>query len=203
MERLQQQMNFLIEADKLKQITRQTYLADGSRKENDAEHSWHLALMCVLLSEYSKEPIDVLKTMTMVLIHDMIEIDAGDTYAYDFAANKTKKMREEAAAERIYQLLPKDQAAYLRSLWDEFEEGVTSEAKFAATLDKIQPLLLNDQSEGKSWKEHGVVLDQVLQRNQTTPLGSETLWNYAKGLIDKNVALKRLAVGKEKSGEES
>ncbi len=175
MERLKQQMNFLMEVDKVKKIIRQTYLADGSRKENDAEHSWHLALMCILLSEYSNEPIDVLKTMTMVLIHDIIEIDAGDTYAYDTTANKTKKVREIAAAERIYHLLPKDQAEYLRSLWDEFEEGITKEARFAITLDKLQPLLLNDQTEGRSWREHEVVLEQVLQRNQNTHLGSEIL----------------------------
>ncbi len=201
MERLKQQMNFLMEVDKVKKIIRQTYLADGSRKENDAEHSWHLALMCVLLSEYSNEPIDVLKTMTMVLIHDIIEIDAGDTYAYDTAANKTKKVREIAAAERIYHLLPKDQAEYLRSLWDEFEEGITKEARFAITLDKLQPLLLNDQTKGRSWREHEVVLEQVLQRNQNTHLGSEILWNYAKDIIDKNVEQKRLPIGKKENEE--
>ncbi len=201
MERLKQQMNFLMEVDKVKKIIRQTYLADGSRKENDAEHSWHLALMCILLSEYSNEPIDVLKTMTMVLIHDIIEIDAGDTYAYDTTANKTKKVREIAAAERIYHLLPKDQAEYLRSLWDEFEEGITKEARFAITLDKLQPLLLNDQTEGRSWREHEVVLEQVLQRNQNTHLGSEILWNYAKDIIDKNVEQKRLPIGKKENEE--
>ena len=201
MERLKQQMNFLMEVDKVKKIIRQTYLADGSRKENDAEHSWHLALMCILLSEYSNEPIDVLKTMTMVLIHDIIEIDAGDTYAYDTTANKTKKVREIAAAERIYHLLPKDQAEYLRSLWDEFEEGITKEARFAITLDKLQPLLLNDQTEGRSWREHEVVLEQVLQRNQNTHLGSEILWNYAKDIFDKNVEQKRLPIGKKENEE--
>lgn len=192
MERLKQQMDFLLEVDKLKQVTRQTYLADGSRKENDTEHSWHLALMCILLSEYSNEPIDLLKTMSMVLIHDIIELDAGDTYAYDTEANQTKRGREVAAAERIFHLLPDDQAAYLRSLWDEFEEACTPEARFALTLDKVQPLLLNDKSGGKSWIEHGVAEAQVLKRNENTHLGSEELWSYAKELIDKNVALGKL-----------
>lgn len=186
-ERMQRQMEFILETDKSKNVTRQTYLSDGERKENDAEHSWHLALMCALLAEYANEKIDVAKTMTMVLIHDIIEIDAGDTYAYDAAGNATKRQREVKAADRIFHILPPDQEAYLRGLWEEFEEGSTPEARFAIALDKIQPVLLNDASGGKSWREHGVALPQILKRNEHTPEGSAALWEYAKGLILKNV----------------
>ena len=150
-ERLKQQMDFILEADKSKNIIRQTYLSDGSRKENDAEHSWHLALMCILLSEYANEKIDVLKTTAMVLIHDIVEIDAGDTYAYDTQGNTTKREREVKAADRIFNLLPADQAEKMRALWEEFEAGETPEARFAATLDKIQPVLLTNANNGKSW----------------------------------------------------
>ena len=187
MDRLEQQMNFILEVDKLKEITRQTYISSGVRKENDTEHSWHLALMCALLAEHANEKIDVLKTMTMVLIHDIIEIDAGDTYAYDAAGNTTKREREVRAADRIFQILPSDQASYLRDLWEEFEEGVTPEAKFALALDKVQPVMLNAASGGKSWKEHQVELSQILKRNERTPEGSQALWGYAEGLIMENV----------------
>ncbi len=186
-ERLEQQMRFLLEADKSKEIVRQTYLADGSRKENDAEHSWHLALMCDILSEYANEKIDVGRTMAMVLVHDLVEIDAGDTYAYDEAGNADKRQRELAAAERIFRLLPEDQAVRMRGLWDEFEEGTTPEAKFANTLDKIQPVLLNDASGGRSWREHQVEEARILARNVHTPEGSKILWEYARGRIQKNV----------------
>ena len=138
MDRLEQQMNFILEVDKLKQITRQSYITGASRKETDTDHSWHLALMCALLSEYANEKIDVLKTMVMVLIHDIVEIDAGDTYAYDAVGNESKREREVKAADRIFNLLPEDQAKYLRDLWEEFEAQETPEAKFANTLDKIQ-----------------------------------------------------------------
>lgn len=184
----EKQMAFIMELDKIKQIGRQTYLADGSRKENDAEHSWHLALMAFVLADYANEKVDVLKTMKMVLLHDVIEIDAGDTYAYDTEGNKTKRERELKAADRIFGLLPDGQAAEYRSLWDEFEEMETAEAKFANMLDKVQPLLLNDASGGSSWVEHGVKKSQVMARNERTHEGSETLWEYAKGLIEKNVA---------------
>ncbi len=187
MDRLQQQMEFILEADKLKKIVRQTYLADGSRKEEDADHSWHLALMCALLCEHAKEPIDVLKTIKMVLIHDMVEIDAGDTYAYDNAGNETKREREVRAADRIFNLLPQDQAQEMRALWEEFEAADTPESRFANTLDKVQPLMLNDASGGRSWREHGVKESQVRGRNRATADGSETLWEYADRLIRKNV----------------
>lgn len=187
MERLEKQLSFLIELDKQKEIIRQTYLASGSRKETDAEHAWHLAVMCLLLSEYANEPIDVAKTMMMVLTHDLVEIDAGDTYAYDEIGNQSKKERETKAADRIYGLLPEDQEQYLRSLWDEFEEMETKEAKFANMLDKIQPVLLSDANEGKSWKEHSVRIEQILSRNARTHEGSETLWSYIEEILQKNV----------------
>ena len=180
MTRLEKQMAFIEEVDKIKLIGRQNYLADGSRKENDAEHSWHLALMTMLLSEYSNEEIDVLKTMGMVLIHDIVEIDAGDTYAYDYEAQKTQKERELAAAERIFNILPEDQAKKLRALWDEFEAGETAEARFAAAVDRVQPAMLNSASGGISWKEHDVTLSKALERNGKAALGSEVLWEYEK-----------------------
>lgn len=183
----EKQISFIMELDKIKKITRQTYLSDGSRKENDAEHSWHLALMTFVLAEYANEPIDVLRTMKMVLLHDVIEIDAGDTYAYDTEGNKTKRERELKAADRIFGLLPKEQGEEFRSLWDEFEEMETPEAKFANMLDKVQPLLLNDAAGGKSWQEHGVKQSQVLERNKRTGEGSDAIWAYAKTLIGKNV----------------
>lgn len=191
-ERLKQQMEFLLEMDKSKNVVRQTYLADGNRKENDAEHSWHLALMCLLLSEYANEPIDVLKTVTMVLFHDVIEIDAGDTYAYDVAGNETKSAREQKAASRLYGMLPEDQGERLKAIWEEFEAGETAEAKFARTLDRVQPLLLNDATNGRSWEEHGVKAEQVYKRNELTHTGSEELWEFAKGLIERNVAKGKL-----------
>ena len=186
-ERLRQQMEFLLEIDKEKKIERQTPLSDGSRLETDAEHAWHLAVMCALLSEYANEKIDVGHTMLMVLMHDLVEIDAGDTYAYDTAGNVTKREREVKAAERIYNLLPPDQAKMARELWNEFEAGETPEAKFANTLDKIQPLMLNDASGGISWERHQIRAEQVLKRNQKTAEGSEVLWEYARGIIDKNI----------------
>ena len=187
MDRLRQQLAFLMEIDKQKEIIRQTYLADGSRKETDAEHAWLLAMMCMILSEYANEKIDVPKTIMMVLTHDLVEIDAGDTYAYDQTGNQTKKERELKAADRIYGLLPEDQRKYLRALWDEFEAMETPEAKFANMLDKIQPVCLNDQSKGKSWVEHNVCKRQIMERNSKTHEGSELLWDYIKKLIEKNV----------------
>ena len=187
MDRLRQQLAFLMEIDKQKEIIRQTYLADGSRKETDAEHAWHLAMMCMILSEYANEKIEVPKTIMMVLTHDLVEIDAGDTYAYDQTGNQTKKERELKAADRIYGLLPEDQRKYLRALWDEFEAMETPEAKFANMLDKIQPVCLNDQSKGKSWVEHNVCKRQIMERNSKTHEGSELLWDYIKKLIEKNV----------------
>lgn len=191
--RLDRQFDFFREIDKEKFIGRQTYLTDGFRKENEAEHAWHMALMTILLSEYSNEKIDVLKTVTMLLIHDLVEIDAGDTYAYDEEGKKTKRAREVAAADRIFGLLPQDQGEKLRALWEEFEEGQTAEAKFAHGMDHIQPLMLNAATDGKSWMEHGIRLSQVLGRNQNTAEGSEKLWEYAyQKFIEPNVEKGRL-----------
>lgn len=187
-ERMKKQFDFLKEIDKEKMIGRQTYISDASRKENDAEHAWHAALMAVLLSEYSNEKIDVLKTVAMILVHDIVEIDAGDTYAYDEEGKKTQRQREELAADRIYGMLPKDQGEKLRELWEEFEEAETPEAKFARAMDHIQPMMLNAATDGKSWREHGVGLQQILKRNANTEEGSEQLWKYAKeNWIDANV----------------
>lgn len=194
-ERLQKQMDFILEVDKLKNIYRQSYVSDASRHEEDADHSWHLALMCLLLNEYANEEIDVLKTIAMVLIHDIVEIDAGDTYAYDDAGNATKREREVKAADRIFNILPKDQAEYLRGLWEEFEEGKTKEALFALAVDKVQPLMLNDATEGRAWQEHGVRKSQIVNRNEKTSKGSEELWNYCKMLIERNVEKGKILQG--------
>lgn len=178
--RLDRQFDFIREIDKEKFIGRQTYLTGAVRKENDAEHAWHMAIMTVLLSEYANEKIDVLKTVTMLLIHDIVEIDAGDTYAYDDEAKKTQREREEKAAERIFGMLPEDQGAKFRALWEEFEARKTPEAKFARAMDNIQPVMLNAATDGKAWEEHGVHLEQILKRNASTADGSEELWEYAR-----------------------
>ena len=187
MERLKKQMEFIIEVDKLKDIIRQTNLTNGERKENDAEHSWHLALMAVFLSEYSKEPVDVLQVIKMVLIHDLVEIDAGDTYLYDEAGNGTKAAREQKAAERIFNILPQDLAEELFGLWREFEDRKTPESKFANTLDRIQPVLLNDATEGRAWREHDVCIDQIMSKNEYTSQGSDVLWAYIQEVFEKNM----------------
>ncbi len=184
---LEKRIAFILELDKAKEVFRQSYLVDGSRRENDAEHSWHLAVMAILLADYANEPIDVAHTVEMVLFHDVIEIDAGDTYAYDEAGNATKREREVKAADRIYGMLPDAQRDELRVLWEEFEEMETPESKFANMLDRLQPLLLNDASGGKSWEEHGVKKSQVLSRNERMHEGSEILWELAKNLIEENV----------------
>ena len=190
MERLKKQMEFIIEVDKLKDIIRQTNLTNGERKENDAEHSWHLALMAVFLSEYAKEPVDVLQVIKMVLIHDLVEIDAGDTYLYDEAGNGTKAAREQKAAERIFNILPGDQAEELFQLWQEFEDRKTPESKFANTLDRIQPVLLNDATEGRAWREHDVCIDQIMSKNEYTSQGSDVLWAYIQEVFEKNIKRK-------------
>ena len=199
MERLEKQMEFILEVDKVKKIVRQTYLSDASRKENDAEHSWHLALMAVLLKEYSNEEVDLAKVIPMVLIHDLVEIDAGDTYAYDEAGAETKRERETKAADRIFGLLPGDQGTWFRELWEEFEAYETAEAKFAHVLDNCQPLFLNDASNGKSWEEHQVKKSQIYKRNRKTGEGSEVIWEYMKELVDKHIALGHV-IDDEKDG---
>lgn len=188
-ERLEKQIQFIIEIDKLKQIYRQTYLMDSSRTENDAEHSWHLAMMAMLLQEDAEaaQELDIFRVMRMVLIHDIVEIDAGDTYLYDEKASHDKAEREQKAADRLFGMLPDDQAQELRALWDEFEEKATPEAKFATSLDRFQPLLHNYTTKGKSWKDHNVSSDKVLNRCSEIQHGSPTLWEYAKNLIHQAV----------------
>lgn len=183
-ERFQKQMTFLLEIDKAKNIVRQTYLADGKRKENDAEHSWHIAVMAFTLAEYFGNDIDITKVMKMVLMHDLIEIDAGDTYCYDVKGYEDKAEREKKAAQRLYHLLPKDQEEEYRQLWEEFETGATAEANFAVILDRIQPIMLNYASEGIAWKEHGVFKDQVLKRNERTLDGPEEISQYFLEIIE-------------------
>ena len=178
-ERLKQQLEFVLEIDKEKNIFRQTHLSGQGRNENDAEHAWHMALMAVVLQEYSNEEIDLLKSMTMMLIHDIVEIDAGDTFAYDEEGKKDQRERELKAAERLFGMLPEDQGAYFRQLWDEFEAMSTPEARFARTLDNIQPTMLNASSGGKGWSEKGVHIDQVMERQSYTGDGSRVLWDYS------------------------
>ena len=178
---------FFLEADKEKLITRQTYINGGARKETDAEHAWSLALGVLLFSEFSNAEIDVLKTVKMVLIHDIVEIDAGDTYAYDYAGQASAHEREEAAADRLFGMLPEDMATEFRALWDEFEARETPEAKFARTMDNFQPLQLNDATGGKAWREHEVHVSDVLKRNKRTAEGSDAIWEYMRSLIQRNV----------------
>lgn len=186
-ERLEKQFDFCREIDKEKFIKRQTYLSDGQQKENDAEHAWHMAIMTLLLSEYANEEIDVLKTVSMLLIHDLVEIDAGDTYAYDEAGALTKEKREKAAADRIFGILPKEQGTWMRGLWDEFEACNTPESKFAHVLDNSLPLFLNHAAGGISWKEHKVKRSQIYKRNRITGDGSAKIWEYMQELIQENI----------------
>ncbi|MCR5082281.1 MAG: HD domain-containing protein [Parasporobacterium sp.] len=186
-ERLKKQIDFILEIDKEKNILRQTHLSNNGRRENDSEHAWHMAIMAYLLKEYSNEEIDITKTILMCLIHDVVEIDAGDTYAYDEDAKKTQKMREDAAKERIYNLLPKDQAEELIAIFDEFEAAMSPEARFAHAMDNFQPLLLNNSNGGGDWKSHGVSKDQVYERQIHTKDGSEYLYEVTDQIIKENI----------------
>ena len=185
--RFEKQLTYILEIDKEKNILRQTHLSGHGRRENDAEHAWHMAIMIYLLKEYANEEIDVAKTMMMALIHDVVEIDAGDTYAYDTEGLTTQKEREEQAAERIFGLLPEDQKKELRRLFDEFEANETPEAKFAHAMDNFQPLLLNNFNDGEDWRTHGVSKTQVLKRHSMTGLGSKEIGEYSKRIIEDNV----------------
>jgi putative hydrolase of HD superfamily len=192
--RLAQQIDFIVEIDKLKRVFRQTWLMDQSRKENDAEHSWHLAVMVILLQEHAKEQgLDLLRVLKMVLIHDLVEIDAGDTFVYDAVGALDKAQREQRAADRIFNLLPADQAAELRRLWDEFESRSTPESRYAAALDRLQPILHNYFTEGRAWREHGVTSEMVTARNRHIAEGSPALWEFVEGLIRDAVAKGYLA----------
>ena len=186
-ERLEKQIDFILEADKEKNIIRQTHLSGNGRRENDAEHAWHMAIMIYLLKEYANEEIDVAKAMMMALIHDIVEIDAGDTYAYDSKGLQTQKVREEQAAERIFGLLPDNQGEELKSLFQEFEASATPEARFVRTMDNFQPLLLNNSNNGRDWREHEIRKSQVMKRHMNTKLGSNIIWECAKKIIEEHV----------------
>ncbi len=186
-ERLQQQIDFIMEIDKEKNVFRQTHLSGNGRNENDAEHAWHMAVMAYLLQEYSNEQIDIARVMLMCLIHDVVEIDAGDTYAYDMEGLKTQKAREEAAKQRIYSLLPEDQKRNLMEVFNEFEENETPEAKFAHAMDNFQPLLLNHSNNGNDWKEHGVSAEQVYGRQKRTKEGSVKLYEHTDEILKENM----------------
>jgi len=182
-ERLAQQLQFILEIDRLKDVLRRNLVTAGDRFENDAEHSWHLALMAVVLAEHANDDIDVGRVVRMLLVHDIVEIDAGDAFVYDDEARANKAGRERAAADRLFPLLPADQAAELRALWDEFEAHTTPEARFASAIDRLQPLLLNHATQGASWSKHAITADRVLGLNSTIGHGSASLWEHAQRMI--------------------
>jgi putative hydrolase of HD superfamily len=186
--RFERQIQFILEVDKLKTILRRTYLINEDRAENTAEHSWHLAIMAILLSEHANEPVNVARVVKMVLVHDIVEIDAGDTYFYDAKAALDKSKRERAAADRLFGILPTDQGAELRELWEEFEAGNTPDARFALALDRFMPQLHNYHTGGRSWAEHGITIDRVLERNESMAEGSAKLWECARALLDDAVS---------------
>lgn len=193
--RLAQQLQFIVEIDKLKRVLRQTLLTDESRQENSAEHSWHLAIMAILLTEYApSSEIDVLRVIKMLLVHDLVEIDAGDTFCYDHQGNLDKAVREAQAAKRIFGLLPEEQGTELRNLWEEFEAQETPAAKFAAALDRIQPLLHNQQTRGGTWRIHGITRKQVLWRMQPVKDGAPALWPVVEKIIEDCVVAGYLSV---------
>ena len=186
-DKLKQQLDFILEIDKEKNILRQTHLSGHGRRENDAEHAWHMAIMAYLLKEYSNEPVDITKVMIMCLIHDIVEIDAGDTYAYDTEGLKTQKAREDAAKERIFSLLPNAQKEELTALFDEFEEARTAESRFAHVMDNLQPLLLNNSNNGADWREHEVYASQVYGRQQKIRYGSKQLYEITDQILKENI----------------
>lgn len=186
-DKLKQQLDFILEIDKEKNILRQTHLSGHGRRENDAEHAWHMAIMAYLLKEYSNEPVDITKVMIMCLIHDIVEIDAGDTYAYDTEGLKTQKAREDAAKERIFSLLPDAQKEELTALFDEFEESKTAESRFAHVMDNLQPLLLNNSNGGADWREHEVYASQVYGRQQKSRYGSKQLYEITDQILKENI----------------
>ncbi len=187
LDRLQKQLNFILEIDKEKEIYRQTHIKGYKRQENDAEHAWHMAIMIYLLREYANEDFDIAKAMVMALIHDIVEIDAGDTYAYDTKNLATQSEREQKAADRIFGMLPDDQKEQMKVLFYEFEEGKTPEAKFAKVMDNFQPLLLNDSNNGKDWRVHQIKKTQVINRQKKSQPGSNDIWEYTSKLIENNV----------------
>ncbi len=201
-ERLARQIGFLMEIDKVKTVLRRNrVVSDPARRENDAEHMYHFAVMAMTLAEYANEPINLLRVLQMVLVHDLVEIDAGDTFVYDLAAQAGKREREEAAADRIFGLLPDDQRREVREAWEEFEAEETPEARFAAAIDRLQPLLCNYHTQGGAWKEHGVRRDQVFARNSKIARGSDTLWTAVSRLLEDAAAKGYMA--QDHAGSES
>ena len=196
-DRLQKQLTFALEIDKAKNIFRQTHLSGHGRRENDAEHSWHMAVMAYLLREHSNEEVDIAKVMLMCLLHDIVEIEAGDTYAYDAEGLKTQKERENAAKEKIYSLLPEDQKKELMGIVDEFDAYATAEAKFAHAMDNLQPLMLNHSNDGGDWREHKVTAKQVYGRQEKTRLGSEVLYQATDEILRENIAKGSIRESKE------
>jgi 5'-deoxynucleotidase YfbR-like HD superfamily hydrolase len=192
-ERLERQIGFILEIDKLKAVLRRTYLLGADRHENSAEHSWHLAMMALLLAEHADAPVDVCRVVEMLLVHDVVEIDAGDTFAYDDAANRDKEERERRAAERLFGMLPEEQGRQLRALWEEFDAAETDDARFAAALDRLMPVLHNVYTNGRGWREHRITADRVLARNAGIARGSRALWDYARSLVERAVARGDLA----------
>ena len=186
-ERLRKQIAFILEADKEKNIFRQTHLSANGRRENDAEHAWHMALMVYLLKEYANEKFDLAKAMMMALVHDIVEIDAGDTYAFDSKGMETKDAREAKAAKRLFGLLPEDQGKELKSLFEEYEANETPEARFVRAMDNFQPLLLNNSNNGRDWVEHGISKSQVMQRHIKTKPGSNVIWECSEKIIEDHV----------------
>lgn len=183
LERFKKQMDFILEIDKAKNIFRQTYVSDSSRKENDAEHSWHIAIMAFVLAEYFPHA-DIPKVMKMTLMHDIVEIDAGDTYCYDLEGYSTKADRESLASARIYGLLPDDQKLEFQNIWEEFEAGETQEAKFAEILDRLQPIMLNHATNGKAWLEHSVLKSQAINRNAKTLAGPAVFADFLLSILN-------------------
>jgi putative hydrolase of HD superfamily len=201
-DRLTAQLAFLVEVDRLKLIERRSFITDASRRENSAEHSWHLAMLALVLSEHASDRVDIARVVAMVLVHDIVEIDAGDVFVYaDEAAHAAKAEREAVAAERIFALLPPDQAPTFRALWEEYEAGTTDDAQFAAALDRLQPLLLNIAAGGMTWREHGITADRVVERNAVIGGGAPTLWERARELISDAVEHGILDPGPPGGGE--
>ena len=191
-ERLRRQLAFALEIDQEKQVQRQTHLSHQGRRENDAEHAWHMSVMAYLLREYANEPIDIARTMIMTLTHDLVEIYAGDSYAYDAEAQRTAPERERDAANRLFAILPDDQRDELRGIWEEFERNDTPEARFAHAMDSVQPMMLNDSNDGADWKRRGISRSMPASRNETTRLGSAELAAYVDEMLDKHVRLGNL-----------